>query len=111
MVRTPSNKTLQRYGLSLDEWHKLVCLQQGVCYVCEALPTSGRLCIDHEHVLRWSKLPPAMRKLYVRGLLCWRCNTTFVGRSATVRRCRRAAEYLERYEAGKPDEQSKTGPG
>lgn len=71
--------------------------QGGLCYVCHQLPKSGRLHIDHEHVKKWKKLPPDQRKRYVRGLLCFRCNTSFVGRGVTVDRARNVVSYLENY--------------
>jgi hypothetical protein len=58
MVKTPSKATLKKYGLSEDEWQKILTRQNGVCAVCEKVPTTGRLCIDHEHVKGWKKLPP-----------------------------------------------------
>lgn len=71
--------------------------QGGVCFVCHQLPKSGRLHIDHEHVKKWKKLPPDQRKRYVRGLLCFRCNVSFVGRGVTVERARNVVSYLENY--------------
>jgi hypothetical protein len=90
--------------LNLDEWKALAESQGGVCYVCETLTTTGRLCIDHEHVKDWKKLLPEHRKLFVRGLLCFRCNTTFVGRGVTIRRSERVAEYLKLYSSRRPAE-------
>ncbi len=76
--------------------------EQGeACFVCKQKPMKGRLCIDHEHAKGWKKMPPDERKLYVRGLLCFRCNTTFVGRGVTIERAQRVALYLEKYEAKK----------
>lgn len=99
---TPSLATLKKYGLSLEEWQAMADAQGHACYVCHQVPTKGRLCIDHEHVKNWKKMPPERRKLFVRGLLCFRCNTTYVGRSITVERSRRVTQYLEAYEARKP---------
>lgn len=74
--------------------------EQGeACFVCKQKPKKGRLCIDHEHAKGWGKMPPELRKTYVRGLLCFRCNTTFVGRGASIERAKNVALYLERYEA------------
>lgn len=75
--------------------------QEHACYVCRRVPTKLRLCIDHEHVKGWKKLPPEKRKIYVRGLLCWTCNTTFLGRGITIARSQNVTKYLQEYEARK----------
>lgn len=97
MLLTPSINTLKKYGLNIAEWQIMADQQNHACAVCVQEPTKGRLCIDHEHVKGWKKMPPEKRKLYVRGLLCWRCNTTFVGRGITVERSRGVTSYLENY--------------
>jgi hypothetical protein len=103
-LQVPKKATLSKYGLCLAEWQALADSQGGVCYVCEKLTTTGRLCIDHEHVKDWKKLLPEHRKLFVRGLLCYRCNTTFVGRGVTIQRAERVAAYLRLYASRRPIE-------
>lgn len=103
-LQVPKLATIKKYGLSLEEWQALADAQGGVCYVCEKLTSTGRLCIDHEHVKNWKRLPPEQRKLFVRGLLCFRCNTTFVGRGVTIQRAERVAAYLRAYAARRPAE-------
>jgi hypothetical protein len=98
-ILVPSPSTLKKYGLSEAAWRTLLDSQGGVCAVCMQEPKKGRLCIDHFHVKLWKKLPPEERCLFVRGLLCWRCNTTFVGRGVTIERSIAVTEYLQRYEA------------
>jgi hypothetical protein len=102
MVQTPATATLKKYGLSEAEWRKYLDDQGGVCFVCEKEPTKGRLCIDHEHVKGWKKMPPEQRKLYVRGLLCWVCNAHYLFRGITIRRSQQVTLYLQKYEARKP---------
>jgi hypothetical protein len=54
----------QRYGISLEEYSKILEIQNGVCAICnEKCPTGRNLAVDHCH---------ATGK--VRGLLCVRCN-------------------------------------
>lgn len=96
MVRAPKPATLARYGLTEAEWRGILEAQGGVCFVCQKLPPSGRLCTDHEHVKGWKKKPPEERKRYVRGILCWVCNHYYLGRGITVAKARRVVEYLER---------------
>jgi len=101
-LQRPSTATLKKYGLDVDDWDRYASKQGGVCAVCRQLTKTGRLCIDHEHVRGWKKMVSAQRKLFVRGLLCWRCNTTFVGRGITVDRSRNVTAYLEEFESRRP---------
>ena len=93
----PSKVTLRKYGLTPEAWAVIADGQARVCYVCQQLPKSGRLHIDHAHVRGWKHMTPERRRQYIRGLLCFRCNTTYVGRSITAERSRRVTEYLERF--------------
>lgn len=90
--KPPSAKTLAKYGLSADDWVHLLKLQGGFCAVCQEPRKS--LCVDHIHVKGWKKLPPEKRRLWVRGLLCFWCNTSYVGRGITVGRSMRVTDYL-----------------
>jgi Recombination endonuclease VII. len=101
-VLVPSPATLKKYGLSEAEWRAHLDFQGGVCFVCELEPKKGRLCIDHEHVKGWKKMPPEQRKRFVRGLLCWVCNSHYLFRGITVRRSQRVTEYLEVYSKRRP---------
>lgn len=100
---TPSKNTLSKYGLSFEEWRVMADKQNEACDVCKQRPKKGRLCIDHEHVKNWKKMEPCHRKLFVRGLLCFRCNTTFVGRGVTVERAQNVVNYLQTYGARRVD--------
>ena len=73
-VRIPRAQTLARYGLTHEAWGAMLARQGGVCALCGRLPDSGRLCIDHEHVKGFKRLPDAARAACVRGLICFRCN-------------------------------------
>lgn len=97
-MNPPSNKTLAKYGLSREEWQERLTMQGGVCAVCHQEPSSGRLCVDHQHVKGWKKLPPEKRKLHVRGLLCWYCNHAYVGRGITIQKSRNVTAYLVNFE-------------
>jgi hypothetical protein len=57
---------LRSYGISLEEYEKLVLSQHGVCAICKQPETSSRksrLSVDHDHTSGRA-----------RGLLCQRCN-------------------------------------
>jgi hypothetical protein len=59
-------KYKSRYGISLDEYERLLTKQEEKCAVCRKHPTPGRrLCVDHDHETK-----------EVRGLLCDLCNRT-----------------------------------
>jgi len=102
MIKTPSLATLKKYGLSLQDWEKIRDEQGAVCFVCQKLTSTERLCIDHEHAKGWKKMPPEKRKLYVRGLLCWVCNHYYVGRGISIEKAARVVSYLTQYAERKP---------
>lgn len=104
MLNEPSSSTLKKYGLSLEQWKEMADKQGHKCYVCQIVPTKNRLCIDHEHVKGWKKKPPEERVLYVRGLLCWRCNTTYLGRGISIDRAKKVVSYLEEYQLRRPND-------
>lgn len=94
----PSKQTLQKYGLTQQEFDTLLEHQGGVCPICKKVPSTGRWVIDHEHIRGWKSLPPEQRKLYVRGILCWLDNNKALTKGMTLVKARRLVEYLERYE-------------
>lgn len=70
--------------------------QGGKCAICGNSPTTGRLCIDHQHGIKgYKKLPPEIRRKYTRGLLCWTCNRLIVGRGVTLERLQKAVQYIQ----------------
>lgn len=101
-VIPPSAKTLEKYGLNMSTWRKLLASQGGVCGVCGRIPPSKRLNVDHEHRPRYSEMPPERRRLFVRGLACSTCNRFRLGRGATPANLRGAADYLDRYLKRRP---------
>jgi len=51
------------YGLSLEDFKKILEKQSGVCAVCESSLIEGSICVDHNH-----------KTQKIRGLLCGNCN-------------------------------------
>lgn len=89
---------LRRYGLTPEEYDKLLAEQGGVCAIC-GLPEyvidrrKGKprcLSVDHDHVT-----------LKVRGLLCGRCNRTIGHFEDNPAVLARAAAYLQKAAEGK----------
>lgn len=97
-IRSPASATLAKYGWSLREWYQMLKRQSFKCPICDQTPLTGQFVTDHEHTLRWARMPAARRKLYVRGLLCWFDNRHIVVRGASPQKLRNAARYLARYE-------------
>lgn len=97
MPRPPSPATLRKYGITRAEWVAMAAKFGGRCWICNQIPKNGRLVVDHEHVHGWRKLPAGARKLYVRGLLCVRCNWRFVPKGMTFGIATAIATYLRNY--------------
>jgi hypothetical protein len=97
-IITPTKATLSKYGLSVEAWQAMLDAQGGACGACGRVPPSRRLNIDHQHVRGWKTMDPVIRVTYVRGLLCYTCNSQRLARGATVANLRGAADYLERYQ-------------
>lgn len=83
---TAKSRYLGMYGLTLDEYRRLLAAQGGGCRVCGRQPKPGRksLAVDHDH---------ATGK--VRGLLCVICNRAIGQLGDCPVRLRKAADYLE----------------
>lgn len=102
-VAPPSQKTLDKYGLTEADWWAILERQGGICPICHKVPTTGRFVVDHDHVRGWKKLPPEERKRYCRGLVCWFDNHYYLGRSITIEKSRNVTAYLEQYQARRPE--------
>ena len=95
-IRVQKNCTLQlKYGISLDEFERMVAQRNGRCDICQRPPGGGRhkvLHVDHDH-----------RTGKVRGLLCAACNFRlgFIEHELTEK----SLDYLRRSECrSKPSE-------
>lgn len=95
MLKQPTVETLTKYGMILVDWTRLAVSQGGVCRICQKLPQSGRLCIDHEHVKGYSKMTSQEKISHVRGLLCMYCNRYRVAKN-TRQTIGAVADYLTR---------------
>ncbi len=95
-IKVPSQRTLDIYGLSANDWIRLIKNQGWVCAVCEKQQATWNT--DHDHVPGWKKLPPSERKKHVRGVLCWYCNHKVVGHARSSELAQRVADYLRAHE-------------
>ena len=62
-VCTRNQQLLMKFGITLEEYNKLLESQNGVCAICGKPPGKKQLAVDHDH-----------ETSRVRGLLCSNCN-------------------------------------
>lgn len=74
---------LKKYGLTLEEYTRLLEQSQGLCAICEQ--PMERPVVDHDHSTG-----------AFRGILCNSCNTALGGFRDNPQILRRAIAYLER---------------
>lgn len=76
---------LQKFGITEDDYMRMLKAQGGRCYICQKKPRSDRrLAVDHDH-----------RTGEFRGLLCGHCNHILLGTfHENVDLFQRAADYL-----------------
>lgn len=85
--RDRSNQLRSLYGISAEEYDRMLAAQRGVCAICAGPCTTGRrLAVDHCH-----------RTGIVRGLLCAMCNTAIGKMRDDPDLLRAAALYLEKH--------------
>ena len=80
-------KYLSRYGLTGDDYEKLLDKQDNKCAICGATESTGRsskLYVDHDHETG-----------EVRGLLCNHCNAGLGMFRDNIEALKAAVEYLE----------------
>jgi hypothetical protein len=87
-----NKRLMTTYGITLKVFNEMLEAQGGVCWICKKLPKSGRLCIDHRHVVKYKTLPQEEKCKEVRALLCFMCNTMLHG----VEKRKDARFYLQR---------------
>lgn len=83
-LKAKGQRLYKTYGITLDDWSRIHTEQGGVCAVCKGLPGKGILCVDHIHVKGFKLMSPEEKKKYVRGLVCFMCNTSFKSFEKTV---------------------------
>ena len=86
-------KLKKLYGITVEDYYKMLSRQGGVCAICKSKTPSNRVYkytkqenffVDHCH-----------KTGKVRGLLCQKCNTGIGLFNDEITRLRSAADYLE----------------
>ena len=78
-------KRIRSYGITTDEYKRLLSEQNDGCAICGGVNKDMALCIDHDH-----------NSGDVRGLLCHRCNRAIGLLQDRPDLMIKAAEYLRR---------------
>jgi DNA-directed RNA polymerase subunit RPC12/RpoP len=100
-IKEPSPKTLQKYGVSLNEWKEILAQQDYRCPICKRLLIKTTN-IDHFHERNWSSMKDEKRKLYVRGVACWYCNRHLLSKNLNLEKAKNLVSYFEAFERCKP---------
>ncbi len=85
---------LTKYGITYEEFKEKA---KDGCECCGI--KEGRLCQDHIHVAKFKELSSEDKKLYLRGVSCFICNTAYrvLERTKDGRRNRLLLENLNKY--------------
>lgn len=79
----------KRYGITEDDYKRILLEQRGTCALCDAVPSderTGMLNVDHDH-----------KRNVVRGLLCSQCNMALGRLGDTPSSLLRAFLYVVKY--------------
>ncbi len=91
----------RKYGITVQDFAHLMIEQGGACFICGSFPKNRSLHVDHQHVPKFKKLDPQLKRHCIRGLLCFQCNKLLMGRGMTFEKAKRIVEYLDRFMSGK----------
>ena len=83
---------LKKYGLTIEQFDKMLADQNGVCAICKTGTTSllgAVLSIDHDHATGRT-----------RGLVCGKCNTVLGHCNDSIAVLENAIIYLRKYALG-----------
>ncbi len=73
-----------KYGLTMEDYNKMLKKQGGTCVICRNGNNRRKLCVDHNH-----------KTGKVRGLLCDSCNFTIGHSKEDINLLKKAIKYLE----------------
>ena len=97
--KSKNDRLIKTYGITLADWNAMFIEQGGVCFICKTMPKSKILCVDHIHQKGFKTMEPQDKQKYVRGLLCYMCNTGLKSFEKTVdgKRNRQSLEGTYKY--------------
>ena len=72
-VKARAGHLRRKYGLTPQQYARMLKLQGGRCKLCHREPKTRRLDVDHDHQTK-----------RVRGLLCFRCNHRWVAQNTAA---------------------------
>jgi hypothetical protein len=101
-VQIPTEQTVKKYGLDEQGWLRILRDQGWVCPICKKPSSTGRYVVDHDHVRGFKKMAADEKRLYIRGITCWFCNHSYLGRGITVEKAKNVVAYLVAYAERKP---------
>lgn len=81
-------KLKSAYGLTIEDYNRMLRKQGGTCAICFRPPNGERLVVDHDHIQN-----------KVRGLLCSRCNKGIGMLEDNPRLLSKAVTYLNMHNA------------
>lgn len=96
----PTDRTLEKYGLTREDFYSILERQGFVCPICGMVPTPSkttgkrRWVIEHVHVRGWKDMPPEKKRTYIRGITCWRDNYFFLSKGITAELAANIITYL-----------------
>lgn len=82
--------SLKKYGLTLEDWQAMLEAQGGRCLLCRKGGISKHLSIDHDHTLA------RLGIMWVRGLICQRCNRALAAWEWDVEVLTRVIDYIQK---------------
>jgi len=86
-----------KYGITLEDFDKILKKQGGVCAICQGKPQKKNYVVDHDHnCCPIKKRGQKTCGKCIRGLLCDRCNTALGRFYEDINILKRAVKYLEK---------------
>lgn len=87
-----NQRLLKTYGITLEEFLEL---SKDGCMICGR--KDGRICQDHVHQKGFKKMTAEDKKRFLRGALCFFCNTGLKGFERTIDGIRNRAQLEGTY--------------
>lgn len=81
----------RKYGITLDEFNKMLKKQDGKCAICGGTETRDKhkvMAVDHDH-----------KTGKIRQLLCFKCNSALGNFNDDIQVLKKAIKYLKKHES------------